>query len=282
MTTIDAHQHFIDVGAMEYYWLPPESPIHRDWTPADLRPELDRAGVDATVAVQADNHIADTDYLLRLAAEHDWIAAVVGWVPLDDPEAAAGEIERHRRDHPRFRGVRYLIHLEPDPDWVLQDAVIESLELLAAHGLVFEVSVTAGVSLRHVPALAERVPKLQLVVPHMAIPPAHRGGWEPWAGDFARAAEYPQVSVKLSALERRMERDRWTSDDFQPYVDHALETFGPGRMMWASNWPVSELGGSYERVFRGHAATLDGLDDEERAQILGGTAIRVYGLDLAD
>ena len=277
---IDAHQHFIDRARVPISWMQPGSPIYDDWLPGDLKPDLEQLGVDATIAVQADNHYSDTDHMLRLAEEHDWIAGVVGWAPLDQPEATRERLELHRREHPKFRGVRHLLHLESDPDWVLQDAVIESLRLLAEHGLVFEISVTDEAYLPHVPVLAERVPALQFVIPHMGFPKIAEGGWEPWASDLARAAEHPQVAVKLSALELRADRRRWKPSDLQRYVDHALERFGPERMMWASNWPVSLMGGDYERLFRGHTETLRALGDEERAQVLGGTVARVYQLDL--
>ena len=279
MPTIDAHQHFLDIERLEYAWLRHSSPVYRDWTPADLRPEPERAGVDCTLLVQAADDEAETASMLETASAYGWVAGVVGWIPLSDPAAADAALERHAREHPKFRGVRHLLHLEPDPDWVVGEAVIESLGLLAARGLTFEVSVAGAVHLAHVPTLAERVPDLRLVIPHLGVPPIRERGWQPWAGAFTRAAEYPQVAVKLSRLEQAAGRDGATVADLQRYVDHALETFGPKRMMWASNWPVSLRYSDYRRLLRNVVATLQVLSGEERAEVLGGTAVRVYGLD---
>lgn len=280
--TVDAHQHFLDITRMEYAWLLPSSPVYRDWTPDDLRPELERAGVDHTLLIQAVDDEVETAFLLDMAAVHDWVLGVVGWVPLVDPTATGVALERHARDHPKFRGVRHLLHLEPDPDWVTGEAVLESLGLLAAHGFTFEVSVTDVAHLSHVPLLAERVPGLRLVIPHLGFPPIRERGWQPWADAFARAAEYPQVAVKLSRLEQLAGRQSAVTVDLQRYVNHALETFGPKRMMWASNWPVSLRDGGYSQLLDNAIATLQMLSAEERDEVLGGTAVRVYGSGLSE
>ncbi|MCF6473452.1 hypothetical protein FAF44_34460 [Nonomuraea sp. MG754425] len=278
MPVVDAHQHFWNLRTGSYPWLTPEhGPIFRTFEPEELLPQLAAAGVERTVLVQAMDSYADTDAMLAQADAHAFIGAVVGWVPLHRPDEAAGALERYRR-HPRFAGVRHLIHDEPDPDWVLQDAVIEGLRLLAAADLPFDVVAVLPRHLEHVPVLAERVPGLRMVIDHLAKPPIKEKGWEPWASLLARAAECPGVHAKVSGLNTAADAATWTGADLRPYVEHAVELFGPERLMFGSDWPVATLAGDYAKVWRETRAALSGLDEAGRAMVLGGTAARCYGV----
>ncbi|GAA2874163.1 amidohydrolase family protein [Streptosporangium fragile] len=280
MAVIDAHQHFWNLETGSYPWLTPAAgPIHRTFEPEELLPQLAAAGVERTVLVQAADSYADTDAMLAQADAHDFIAAVVGWVPLNRPDEAAEALERYRR-HPRFAGVRHLIHDDPDPDWVIQDSVIEGLGLLAEAGLPFDVVAVLPRHLEHVPVLAERVPGLRLVIDHLAKPPIKDKGWEPWASLIARAAEHPNVHAKVSGLNTAADPVTWTADDLRPYVDHALEVFGPDRLMFGSDWPVAILAGDYAKVWKETGALLAGLTEADRAAVLGGTAARFYGIEV--
>ncbi|GAA2207875.1 amidohydrolase family protein [Nonomuraea monospora] len=279
MTVIDAHQHFWNLETGSYPWLTPDSgPIFRTFEPAELVPQLAAAGVDRTVLVQSMDSYADTDAMLAQADAYDVIGAVVGWVPLLRPEEAAQALERYRR-HPRFAGIRHLIHDEPDPDWVLQEPVIEGLKLLADAGVPFDVVAVLPRHLEHVPVLAERVPGLRMVIDHLAKPPIRDKGWEPWASLLARAAECPGVYAKVSGLNTAADAATWTGEDLRPYVEHALELFGPGRLMFGSDWPVATLAGDYAKVWRETQVALSGLGDAERAMVLGGTAAHFYRME---
>jgi L-fuconolactonase len=219
MPVVDAHQHFWNLETGSYPWLTPGSgPIFRTFEPEELIPQLAAAGVDRTVLVQSMDSYADTDAMLAQADAYDFVGAVVGWVPLLRPEEAARALERYRR-HPRFAGVRHLIHDEPDPDWLLQEPVIEGLKLLAAAGVPFDVVAVLPRHLEHVPVLAERVPGLRMVIDHLAKPPIKGRGWEPWASLLARAAECPGVYAKVSGLNTAADAATWTGEDLRPYVD---------------------------------------------------------------
>ncbi|GAA4490362.1 amidohydrolase family protein [Actinoallomurus oryzae] len=279
MVVIDAHLHFWNLETGSYPWLTPASgSIFRTFAPPEVLPQLDAAGVDRVVLVQAADTYADTDAMLAQADAHDdVIAAVVGWVPLNRPDEAAGALERYAA-HPKFAGVRHLIHDESDPDWVVQDAVIEGLGLLAEAGLPFDVVAVLPRHLEHVPVLAERVPGLRMVIDHLAKPPIREKGWEPWASLLARAAECPGVYAKVSGLNTAADPETWTAEDLRPYVDHALGIFGPERLMFGGDWPVATLAGDYAKVWRETGVLLRDLPDTERAAVLGGTAARFYGI----
>jgi len=273
---IDAHQHVWNLSLVEYPWLTPAAgPIYRTFEPPELAPQLAAAGIDRTILVQSANSYADTEYMLAQADRYDWIGAVIGWAPLLEPEEIETALDRFAR-HPVFRGVRHLIHDEPDPDWVVQERVIEGLKVLAAHDMIFEVVAVFPNHLVHVPTLAERVPDLMIVIDHLAKPPIKGGTMEPWATQMAAAARYPNVYAKVSGLNTAADWATWQAADLMPFIDRTVELFGVERLMFGSDWPVCTLAGDYAAVWRETNAALDHFTAEERAAILGGTARRLY------
>ena len=275
---VDSHQHFWEPSRVRYNWLDGAPSLNRDFSPADLAPELEAAGVSQTVLVQSADSAADTEYMLGLADQNAFIAGVVGWVPLEQPELAAAMLDRWQR-HPRFKGIRHLIHGEPDADWLIRPAVLEGLGLLAERGLSFDVVAVLPRHLEHLPVIAEKIPGLRMVIDHLAKPPIMEGGWEPWAGRIAEAAACPQVFGKVSGLNTAADPDRWDAGSLQPYVEHAIQVFGPGRLMFGSDWPVLTLAGDYSKVWAESCKLVDGLKSADRAAIMGGTAASFYRLD---
>lgn len=276
---VDSHQHFWDLEKVAYPWLVPAyGPIFRTFTPAELEPQLREAGIDRTILVQAADSFEDTDAMLAQAREHDWIAAVVGWVPLEDPAAAARALDERYLADPLFRGVRHLNHEEADPDWLVRPAVIEGLRVLQARGLVYEVVAVYPLHLGHVPTLARACPDLAIVIDHLAKPPIRDGDLAAWAADLRAAAAFPNVHAKVSGLNTAADWAAWRAEDLVPAIEVALEAFGPGRLMFGSDWPVAILAGDYARVWAETNGALDilGLEPAEREAILGGTAARVY------
>jgi L-fuconolactonase len=274
---IDAHQHVWNPATADYPWLTDEvAVLRRVFDQPDVEAGLRAAGVDRTVLVQAADNVADTENMFRVAAADPRIAGVVAWVPLDDV-ARAERLLDSWRGRPVV-GIRHLIHTEPDPDWLLRPAVQEGLALLAERGLAFDACAETGALLAHVPTIAAAHPTLRLVVDHLGKPPIRERGRQPWADLLAAAAAVPTVTAKLSGLNTAAEPG-WTSDSFQPYVDHALEVFGPERLMYGGDWPFALLAAdSYAQIHAGLTGTLRALSADERAQVLGGTAQRTYRL----
>ncbi|GGD72085.1 amidohydrolase family protein [Paenibacillus nasutitermitis] len=274
---IDAHQHFWNLDKVAYPWLTPDfGTIYRTIEAPELEPLLQAAGMDGTVIVQAMNSYEDTDYMLHTASRYEWVAGVVGWVPLDRPEEAAKKLEQYSRN-PLFKGVRHLIHEEKDPDWVVQDSVIEGLKVLAGFGLTFDVVAVFPDHLKHVPTLAEKVPDLRMVIDHLAKPRIKERQMEPWAGQLKAAAAYPQVYAKVSGLNTAAP-DNWSAADIKPYIDYAINHFGADRLMFGSDWPVANLAGDYGRVWLETNKALQGRSQGEIEAILGGTAVSFYNL----
>jgi L-fuconolactonase len=187
-------------------------------------------------------------------------------------------LERFTRE-PKFVGVWHLINVEPDPDWIIRDVVVEGLRILMDYDLTFDFVGILPRHLERVPILAERLPALRIVVDHLGKPPIASDRFEPWASLLTAAAEAPNIFAKLSNLDAGAV-DRWSAANLARYVDHALTVFGPERLMDGSDWPVSLLRGGYAKVWREiNTATLQ-LVPEERARVFGGTAIEVCRLEL--
>jgi len=277
-TIVDAHHHFLDPERIDYPFLRFLPQLRRRLDAGDLAPLIRAAGVARTVAVQASDCEAETAFLLDEAARSGFVAGVVGWLPLADPSAAARALE-HFAAHPgRLVGVRHLIHDEPDPDWVVQEPVLESLRVLAARGLAFDLSAFQPRHLEHVATFAERVPELRVVICHYGMPRVDEHQWEPWASTFARAARNPNAFVKISGLDLFLGGP--DAERTRPYFEHALACFGASRLIWASNWPVSLQLRGYAELLETARTLLAPLAPREGAAILGANADRVYRLGL--
>lgn len=273
---IDAHHHFVDPNRIDYPFLEFLPELDRSIGPEDLRPHLQRAGVEHTICVQAADCEDETVFMLEQAAIAGFVAGVVGWVPLEDPDATAKAVEQHRSQRSLLRGIRHLIHDEADDDWVVREPVLESLGILADHGLAFDLSAFKPRHLAAVSTFAERVPELDVVICHMGMPRIQDGEWEPWAGLFAEAARNPRCAVKISGLD--MYLGGASAEKTQRYIDHALTHFGPGRMVWASNWPVSLRGQGYSELLETGRQVISECTPDEQELVLGGNAERIYRL----
>lgn len=276
---IDTHQHFWNLNKVEYTWLLPAfGPIYANFAPQDLAPQLTAAGIDGTVLVQSANNNEDTVSMLTQADSYDWIAGVVGWVPLYDHAEAAKLLDRYGR-HPKWCGVRHLNHDEPDPDWLVRKDVLDGLKLLEARDMSFDVVAVWPKHLHHVPTLAKHAPNLRIIIDHMAKPPIKDKQIDDWAKAMAAAAAFPNVHVKISGLNTAAAPD-WSAADLKPYIDKTIELFGADRCMFGSDWPVAILAGDYAQVWRETNIALQGRTQKEIDAILGGTAARVYKLKI--
>jgi L-fuconolactonase len=276
---VDAHHHLWDPTRADYPWLTDElARIRRAFTTDDLAPLIAAAGVDATVLVQTRSSLDETREFLETAAATPFIRGVVGWVDLTDPGIA--DVLNELRDGPggdRLVGIRHQVHDEPDPEWLLRPDVGRGLRAVRDAGLAYDLLVRS----RELPAALEivrQVPNLRFVIDHLAKPPIAAGGIEPWATLLAGFREQANVAAKVSGLVTEADWATWQPADLAPYVDRALETFGPDRLLFGSDWPVCLLAAPYVDVMRTTRSLLADLADAERGAVFGGTARRVYRL----
>jgi L-fuconolactonase len=272
---IDAHQHFWRLARGDYGWLTPAlAPIYRDFDPSDLAPLLARTGIDGTVLVQAAPTVAETQFLLELAAATPFVVGVVGWAPLDAPEAA--DVVAELAGDPRLRGFRPMLHDLPDVDWMLRPALTPALRALAARDLVFDALVRPA----HLPPLRRllaRHPDLRVVIDHGAKPEIAAGRHAPWAEAMAHLARDTRAWVKLSGLITE-DGPGWSVARLRPYVDHLLHHFGPERLIFGSDWPVVTLQAGYAEWLAAAEALLGGLERAARDRVLGENAVACYRL----
>lgn len=271
-----------DIGGgpsgVEYSWLTADSDVlYRTYTLQDLEPELQRRGVDSVVLVQASDSMAETETLLDAAERTTLRAAVVGWLPLNDPHQMEIELAS-TVDRRRLVGVRHLIHVADDPRWLLRPSVLQSLGLLADAGLTFDAVAETPRLLAQVPVVARQHPNLTIVLDHLGKPPIAGGRWQPWADLLTEAAARPNVVGKISGL-ATVSGSRIGAAHWQPYVDHALETFGPERLMFGGDWPFTLTAASYEQVWDASIGTLSALNSEDRETVLSSTAERIYSME---
>ena len=278
MLKIDAHHHFWQLSQpFDYRWLdaPENAPIRRDFLPEDLAPLLKSRGIDRSIFVQTQHDPAENRWVLELAETHEFLAGVVGWVDLASPDCERQLLEF--AGHPKFVGVRHVVQDEPDDDFLVRADVLRGLGVLERHGVPFDLLLHVR-HLRHVPVLARRFPDLSMVIDHLAKPGIKGHKLADWVGDFRAAAGCANVMCKLSGMITEADWRIWTPEDLKPYVQIALDAFGPDRLMYGSDWPVCELAGSYAKTYDALFEALGPIGDAEESAIYGRTAARFYRL----
>ncbi|QDQ16720.1 amidohydrolase [Streptomyces spectabilis] len=277
---VDAHHHVWDLAVRDQEWItgPAMAPIRRGFSLADLAPHARAHGVTATVLVQTVTVPGETPELLALAAESDLVAGVVGWADLTRPGVADALAEL--RELPGGRhlvGIRHQVQGDPDPEWLLRADTRRGLAAVADAGLVYDLVVRPDQLLLCAEAAA-RLPQVTFVLDHLGKPPVASGALEPWASSLRVLASLPNTACKLSGLVTEADWATWTVAELRPCADTALAAFGPGRLMFGSDWPVCGLAASYGQVVDAARVLTEELSDAERAQVFAGTARRVYGL----
>jgi L-fuconolactonase len=273
---VDAHFHCWRLARGDYGWLTPAlGALHRDITVEDWQREAQPLGVSTGVLVQAAPTEAETAFLLAQAARHDAVRGVVGWVDLLAADAPQ-RIARLAAGQPKLKGLRPMLHDIDDADWILQPALTPALEAMAAHGLVFD-ALVKPLHLPRVQRLCKRHPQLQIVIDHGAKPDIAGAQWQPWADALQQIAATTSAVCKLSGLLTEA-GPRPVRDAARRWAEHLLQTFGPQRVLWGSDWPVLELAARYRDWWDEVQQLLAALPEAQRAAVLGANAQRVYRL----
>lgn len=274
---IDAHQHFWIYRPDDYPWIDERmDALKRDFTPDDLRPLLAGRGFGGSIAVQARSSLEETRQLLRWAGESGIVRGVVGWLDLTAP-CVADDLEALSSE-PRLVGLRHQVQDEPDDAYVLREDFQRGLALLPRYGLAYDLLVLP----RHLEAVLELVARFEehrFVLDHLAKPGIARGELEPWASLLKRLGRFDNVYCKLSGMVTEADWSAWEREDFAPYIDVALEAFGPYRLLVGSDWPVCTLAADYGTVIDIVESHTESLSSSEREAIFGGSAARAYRLE---
>lgn len=274
--TIDAHVHLWDRTVGDYAWITPShGPLFADFGPADAWAELDAAGIDAAVLVQAEDSAADTRFMLDVARDHEWVAGVVGWIPLDDPPIARAALDA--LGETALRGVRHLVHDDPRDEFLDLPEVRTSLAAVADASLAFDVPDAWP---RHLPGagrVARAIPELTVVIDHLGKPPVGGVDFDDWRRELVEVASLQNTVAKFSGL--HLPGVEFSRATVAPLFEIALDAFGADRIMYGGDWPMSVPHGGYAPTWAVMRSCLDDLSAAERDAVLGGTAARVYRLD---
>ena len=270
---IDSHQHFWTYDPMKQQWINEEmSRIRRNFTPGDLFPLLQDAKLDGCIAVQADESLRETDYLLDLSAQHEWILGVVGWADLGKDDL--DQVLDHFTSQEKLVGFREVLQSK-DPKYMLRDEFIRGLHKLKKRDLTYDLLLFP----QHLDAaldLVKKCPEQRMVIDHLAKPLIKDGEWKDWKKKMAPIAERELVYCKISGMVTEADWKKWKTEDLLPYLEIVLELFGPERLMYGSDWPVCLVAGEYEQVYRVVDDFTTQLSPSEKDRIMGETALEFY------
>jgi L-fuconolactonase len=273
---IDAHHHLWRYTPAEHGWIDEDmAALRRDFLPKDLIEAMVSAGIDGTIAVQARQTLEETRWLLDVADDCEAIRGVVGWAPIAGEEFPGCMEEFDGRT--KLKGLRHVIQSEKDEHYILREDFNSGIRTMVGSGLVYEILIYE----RH---LADTIyfvdehPEQVFVLDHMAKPLIAGGVMQPWASRMMELGLRENVWCKVSGMVTEAKWDAWTPETLKPYLDVAVEAFGPERLMAGSDWPVCLVASGYAQWFDVLQNYFAGFSEAERARVFGGTAVEVYGL----
>lgn len=273
---IDAHQHFWNYNPIDHAWIDDSmSVIRRDFTPKNLQKVYAENGIDGCVAVQADQTLEETDFLLKAAHDYEFIKGVVGWVDLRS-NAIEATLESYN-EHAKLKGFRHIVQGEADHNFLLREDFCHGIAALNKYNYVYDILVfphQLGATLEFV----KKFPNQKFIIDHIAKPYIKDGYFEGWAVLMREISKQENVYCKLSGMITEADFDTWTQEQIHPYMDLVLNAFGPDRLLYGSDWPVCLVAGNYHQVKSLTTNFISKLSPSEQAAILGENAINFYNL----
>ena len=275
---IDAHHHFWHYSEEEFSWISDEmSLIRRDFMPWDLLVEINAAGIDGVISVQARQTLHETGELIKYAQENKFIKGIVGWLPLCDVE-----IQKYLGKYANIswlKGLRHVVHDEPDDSFILREDFNCGISLLKDFGLVYDILIFE----KHLPQTIEFIkkhPDQQFVLDHIAKPKIKKGQLQPWRKYIEELGRFENVNCKISGMVTEADLSNWTLEQLKPYFEIVFNAFGPRRLMFGSDWPVCLCACKYGQWIETVLQLISQLSCLEQGAIMGENAIRTYGLEV--
>jgi len=279
---IDTHIHSWNLEKVEYSWLKGNTSIlNRSYLLDELDPQLIESEITYGLMVQASNSVEDTFFMINECEKRDWLKGLVGWLPLTEPEKWDQNLEEI--SSPFLKGIRHLIHDEPNPLWLLQPSVVDSFSRFHKSNLSFDVVAVLPEHLNCVLILSEKYPEIKWCIDHLGHPPIKSGEkFGKWGERMKNLATNPNVFIKISGLGMACKDvNKWDYTEIQPYIDFSLEQFGIERAMMGGDWPVVELCGGYKKSWEAYTQILSKLvSDKDLELIYSKNAIHFYNLNV--
>jgi len=276
MLKIDSHQHFWKFDPIRDAWIDKTmSVIQKDFLPQDLEPILKSNGIDGCVVVQSDQSEAENDFQLANADKHSFIKGVVGWVNL-----RAANIEerlKYYSQFPKFKGFRHVLQGDPVRDLMLKPEFLNGISLLNKYGFTYDILIFPD-QLKYAKELVAKFPEQKFVIDHIAKPYIKDKILLGWAEDMMAFSEFKNVYCKISGMVTETNWNQWLPDEFEPYIDVVVESFGTDRIMYGSDWPVCLVSATYKQVYDIVKEYFSGYTAAEQAKVFGENAIKFYNL----
>jgi L-fuconolactonase len=280
MPVIDAHSHFWKFNPVRDGWITREMDlIRRDFFPHDLQVLLRQHGINGCVAVQSDQSEQENSFHLMLAAQHDFIKGVVGWIDLQDPD-----VERRLafyQSYPLMKGFRHVLQSEKDRALMLSPGFLKGISLLQKYGFTYDLLILPD-QLGYAKALSAEYPEQKFVLDHIGKPDIGKGEIHHWRKAIKALSLNPNVYCKISGMVTEADWQHWSYVDFIPYLDTVVAAFGMQRIMYGSDWPVNELAGGYSRMHKIVKEYFEGFSTQEQEAFWGGNASSFYNLTTAN
>ncbi len=272
---IDSHQHFWKYHPQIHGWINDEMQvIRKDFLPADLLPLLAENNIAGCIAVQADQTESETDFLIGLATENNFIKGIVGWVDLraDDIE----ERLQHYQQQSIVKGFRHVLQGEK-PEFMLQEKFLRGIGALKEFGFTYDILIFP----QHLPAaikLVQRFPGQKFVIDHMAKPDIKNGLIDSWKENIQFIAQFPNIYCKLSGMVTEANWKTWKKEELFPYLDVVTNAFGINRLLYGSDWPVCLVAASYAEMISPVKKYFSTFTKTEQEAVFGGNAFQFYHL----
>ncbi len=273
---IDTHHHYWNYNPVEFDWIDDEmARIRKSFLPANLKETLQNTGVEGVVTVQARQCLVDTDWLLQLAAENDFMRGVVGWLPLA-AENITDLLDQYSQNN-KLKAVRHVVQGEPDPEFILGKDFNRGISQLKKYGLVYDILIFER-QLTNTIRFVDQHPDQQFVLDHIAKPRIKANELEPWAKNIRELAKRENVSCKISGMVTEADFNNWTEEQLKPYFEVVIEAFGPDRLLFGSDWPVCLVATEYTNWLNLVKKQLVQLSKDEQNMIFYKNAVEVYKL----
>lgn len=274
--TIDSHQHFWQYDAQRHDWISEEMKvIQRDFLPNDLAPILAKNKISGCVVVQADQTLAETDFLIDLANKNDFIKAVVGWVDLraDDVDDTLEQYTEHKI----VKGFRHIVQGEADTEFMLRPKFKAGISALGAFDFTYDILIY-HYQLEQAIQLAKLFPNQKFVLDHIAKPDIKSGEYAAWQTNIKKLALHQNVYCKLSGMVTEGEWKDWKVSDFKIYLDTVVKAFGTERIMYGSDWPVCLVAAQYEEQLGIINEYFSAFSSLEKKKVMGANALKFYNI----
>ncbi len=273
---IDSHQHFWKYEPVKHEWIDDNmSTIRRDFLPSDLQKVYNENGIDGCVAVQADQTLNETYFLIELSNDYDFIKGVVGWVDLRHDDIVS-DLEKYSAVE-KLKGFRHVVQGEPDHNFLLRSNFLRGISALEEFNYTYDILVFPH-QLGAVLEFVKHFPNQKFVIDHIAKPYIKDGFYEGWAVLMQEIAKHENVYCKISGMITEADYNTWTPKQLKPYMNLVLEAFGAKRVMFGSDWPVCLVAGNYEQVKQIVTDFISELSQDEQNNIMGQNAIQFYNL----